>query len=1146
VLEVEHDIRAEQLVQILQENARVAGRGEQEIRYIGGVREVVRLQEQQPAPQGTRSLPWKDGGVYLITGGAGGLGLIFAQEITTQVSGAHIVLTGRSTLSAKKEAELDALQQQGKGTQVEYRKLDVSDEAAVTVCIEDLISRQGKLDGLIHAAGVIKDNFLIKKTAEEFSAVLAPKVAGTINLDRATAHLPLDCFILFSSVAGALGSVGQGDYALANAFMDRYAAYRNELVREGQRRGRTLSINWPLWAEGGMHVDEATLAQMKRQGLYPLATQPGITALYQAYASDESQVVVVVGEGARIRRQLALQDTTPRLSDRSDVQMKRQESVEGLTAESSADEVGIDTNSLREKMQSALIYLISQQLKVKVEDIDVDAELSEFGFDSISLTAFSNTLNKSYGLELSPTIFFEYPTVAGFAEYLAHEHQGLLAEKFALRTNAKRASGVVARSPEVLQAAGSGRRHRRTSLPSTADQGPEPIAIIGMSGCFPGARDVDAFWENLAKGKDCITEIPKERWDWRAFSGDAGEGSTTSLKWGAFIEGIAEFDPLFFGISPREAELMDPQQRLLMTYTWKAIEDAGYSAQSLSGSQTGIFVGTANSGYSELIGQANIPIEGYSSTGAVSSLGPNRMSYLLNLHGPSEPIETACSSSLVAIHRAVRAIQNGDCEMALVGGINTIITPWGHISFSKAGMLSEDGRCKTFSKAANGYVRGEGVGMLLIKKLAAAERDGDHIYGVIRGSSENHGGRANSLTAPNPKAQAELIKAAYREAKIDPRSVSYIEAHGTGTSLGDPIEINGLKSAFGDLYQDPQLGEGALSGAHCGIGSVKTNIGHLELAAGIAGVIKVLLQLKHKTLVKSLHCEEINPYIQLQDSPFYLLQESQPWTATRMQGHELPRIAGISSFGFGGVNAHVIVEEYVEPQTTVTPSIEITPERPALMVLSAKNEERLKEQVKQLLSHVEAQSLQDNDLANLAYTLQVGREAMEQRLAFSVTTIEQLKEKLGGYLEGKAQRGELEDCYRGEVKKNREALSIFDTDAVLQQAIATWVEQGKYNKLLELWVKGLSFDWSRLYAEGSSYSAVKPRRISLPTYPFARERYWIESSHSGTYESSLTARRQGSDRTSISLVIDSMLAGHVDIETATHKTIALLGKRVNR
>jgi len=594
----------------------------------------------------------------------------------------------------------------------------------------------------------------------------------------------------------------------------------------------------------------------------------------------------------------------------------------------SGDTTEINTNALLAKVQSALVQAVSRLLKVKVGDIDVDTELNEYGFGSITFTEFANNLSQEYKLELTPTIFFEYPTLHSFAEYLIREHQAVFAaqfaSRFAVQTGSETAEQAMAETPaqavggtpeqatadEAEQGPLQKRRRSRfaraaaLSTPQPVTTIPEPIAIVGMSGIFPMAKDVDEFWRNLAEGRNCITEIPQDRWDWREYYGDpATEANKTNIKWGGFIEGVDEFDPLFFGISPKEAEVMDPQQRLLMTYIWKAIEDAGYSAQSLSGTKTGIFVGTMSSGYSGLISQANVAIEGYSSTGMVPSVGPNRMSYFLNIHGPSEPIETACSSSLVAIHRAVSAIENGTCEMAVVGGVNTILTPELHISFNKAGMLCADGRCKTFSDQANGYVRGEGVGLLFLKKLKAAEEAGDHIYGVIRGAAENHGGRANSLTAPNPKAQAELLITAYTKAGIDPRTVTYIEAHGTGTELGDPIEINGLKAAFKELYQ--ATGDPRVTGAHCGLGSVKTNIGHLELAAGITGVIKVLLQLKHKTLVKSLHCDTINPYIQLKDSPFYIVRETKEWQALRdAGGEELPRRAGVSSFGFGGATFH--------------------------------------------------------------------------------------------------------------------------------------------------------------------------------------------------------------------------------------------------
>jgi len=640
----------------------------------------------------------------------------------------------------------------------------------------------------------------------------------------------------------------------------------------------------------------------------------------------------------------------------------------------------------------------------------------------------------------------------------------------------------------------------------------DSIAIIGMSGCFPGARDLYSFWENLVEGKDCITEIPPTRWNWREIYGDPHTGTNkTKVKWGGFIDEIAEFDPLFFGISPKEATLMDPQQRLLMTHTWKAIEDAGYSSQSLSGTKTGIFVGTAVTGYSELIVRADIAIEGYSTTGAVPSVGPNRMSYLLNLHGPSEPIETACSSSIVAIHRAIRAIQCNDCETALVGGINTIVTPSAHISFSKAGMLCEDGRCKTFSKDADGCVRGEGVGILFLKKLSDAERDGDHIYALIRGSSENHGGKANSLTAPNPEAQAELLKLAYREADIDPRTITYIETHGTGTPLGDPIEVEGLKRAFEQLSAEFAPGESTPVESSCGLGSVKTNIGHLELAAGIAGVIKVVLQLKNRMLVRSLHSGEISPALHLEDGPFYVVKENQPWQPQQNgTGQPLPRRAGVSSFGFGGVNAHAILEEYIAPAASESKKTEFTYDRPALIILSAKREARLREQAKQMSAYLSSNDAETASLADLAYTLQVGRDPMEYRIAFTADSLHEVKRKLDGYLRLDPATEVSAGLHRGKVSKDKNAPKTSQEDQSSRHTVSRLIENGRFDQLLAFWVNGLSFDWSELYGESSAYIKVRPKRVSLPTYSFDRGTYWVVAAHrkSGIEGDAETVRSQ--------------------------------------
>lgn len=402
-------------------------------------------------------------------------------------------------------------------------------------------------------------------------------------------------------------------------------------------------------------------------------------------------------------------------------------------------------------ISTQLTKLVAKVLQIDEKEIDLHAPLSRYSFDSITIIQLTNLLNDAYGLSLSPATLYEYATLAEFCRDLLEKHP-------------------VERVPTDK------------GLSSTEAN---DIAIIGMSGIFPQAADVDTFWENLSQHKDCISEVPLNRWNWR----------NLTVRWGGFIDHVDQFDAGFFNISPHEAELIDPQQRLFLQTAWKTIEDAGYTPSQLALLKTGLFVGVFNHDYAELL-QQNEVMDAYLTTGTMNSMIANRISYILNLRGPSEAIDTACSSSLVAIHQAVHAILHGDCDMALAGGVNALITPTSFITAYQAGMLSEDGRCKTFDKNANGYVRGEGAGAILLKKLSQALHDGDHIYGVIKGSAVNHGGHVNTLTAPNPNAQAEVIISACQRARIPIDTLQYIETHGTGTPLGDPIEINGLKKPF--------------------------------------------------------------------------------------------------------------------------------------------------------------------------------------------------------------------------------------------------------------------------------------------------------------------------------------------------------------
>ncbi|MGX4256847.1 SDR family NAD(P)-dependent oxidoreductase [Bacillus sp. YH3-2-B2] len=1092
VIQADPDESASALLAKLKENR--AHPEQAEIRYEAGKR-LVRNWRHLPAPQ-SGTVPWKDEGVYLLTGGAGGIGLIFAEEIASRVKNTVLVLTGRAeALDEDRSARLRRLE--ATGARVLYQPVDVTDRTAVIALVRGIQEEHGTLDGIIHGAGVIADNYILNQTENERKTVMAPKVKGLINLDEAAKDVRLDFFILFSSLAGGMGNPGQAGYAAANAFMDVYAARRNRFVRDNKRSGQTLSVNWPLWEEGGMRVDKETERLMYEQtGMKAMRSASGIQALYAAFASGAHQVIVAEGDEKRIRKNLMPEAPEPSRS----IHVSRKTHVH-----------------LPNKVQAELKHMISGILKVKEEEIDAESEMRDYGFDSVSFTQFANELNKMYGLELTPAVFFEYPTVFSFAQYLLTEHPDTFGPQEETETEKPVERKKMKTEPFSIPS--------RLPKTKTAAEPEEPVAIIGISCAFPMAENPEMFWENLAGEKDCISEIPPERWDWRQYYGDPQKDKNASnVKWGGFIDETAQFDPLFFGISPHEAEMMDPQQRLLMMHVWKAIEDAGCSAKSLSGTNTGIFAGTTNSGYAQEASKFHIEIEGSSAAGTVPSIGPNRMSYFLNIHGPSEPIETACSSSLVAVHRAVRAIQAGDCGIAIAGGVNAIVSPDMHISFNKAGMLSEDGRCKTFSDQADGYVRAEGAGMIVLKTLSDAERDGDRIYAVIRGTAENHGGRAASLTSPNPKAQTEVMIKAYQQANIDPRTVSYIEAHGTGTALGDPIEINGLKAAFAALYQ--KAGVTAPDQPHCGLGSVKTNIGHTELAAGMAGLLKIILQMQHKTLVKSLHCEAVNPYISLDGSPFYFVRETQPWkAATDDSGNELPRRAGVSSFGFGGVNAHVVLEEYVSPvEEKQWTAGEL---QPSLFILSAKTAEQLKERAEQLRRYLEKSHSADGALADIAYTLQLGRDEMEERLAVIAETKEELTNALNDFLSGK-ETGQ--NFFTGRNKAMKQLFTEMTDNAEMSGAVDQWIEAGKYAMLAKLWVQGLHVDWNKLYSD------ERPKKVSLPVYPFAKTHCWIPHSvqhirHRETYGTD-TSPLETYER-----LLDELEKNEISIEAAVKRTI---------
>ena len=732
----------------------------------------------QPAPEAAPS--WKADGVYLITGAMGGLGQIFAVEIARQAPGVTLILTGRRELDDAGQQQLRALE--ALGANVQYLVADVGDRDAVRRMMQQVAQMHGGLNGIVHAAGVLCDSLLLKKTAAEIDAVLLPKVAGLINLDEASRDLDLDWLICFSSISAVLGNVGQADYAAANGFMDGYTHYRNLLAARGQRKGKAVAVNWPLWKAGGMRIDSVHQARIERQtGLRALETQAGIRALDRVLASGYEQLMVLDGVPERLRQH----DLAPPM-----VHVELSEP----TAVSESD-----SGVLRNKAVHYFKKLLAVVFKLPVSRIDADAPLERYGIDSIQVTELTRELEEVFG-PLSKSLLFEYQTLDALADYFMKHHLTRLRSVLNAGSDAIAVSAAQPQTTAASSRSTQRRKRSRFGLPTLlqrdgrdAPTGHQGVAIIGVAGSYPQARNLQAFWDNLRDGRDCITEVPPQRWDHsRYFDPDKNRLGTTYSKWGGFIDGVDEFDPQFFNISPREAEFTDPQERLFLQCVYAALEDAGYTRETLgqgSGDRKiGVYTGVFFEEYQLYGAQEQARGHHVALSGSPASIS-NRVSYYFNFHGPSLTVDTMCSASLTAIHLACESLRNGHCSVAVAGGVNLTIHPNKYLLLAQGKFASSKGRCESFGEGGDGYVPGEGVGAVILKDLAQAIADGDHIYGVIKAAAVNHGGKTNGYAVPNPNAQAQVIAQALKESGIDPRTISYIEAHGTGTSLGDPIEI---------------------------------------------------------------------------------------------------------------------------------------------------------------------------------------------------------------------------------------------------------------------------------------------------------------------------------------------------------------------
>ncbi|MGK8525076.1 SDR family NAD(P)-dependent oxidoreductase [Nocardia asteroides] len=1030
---------------------------------------VPRLVRWDGAPSGSAT----GVGTVLITGGLGGVGLRLARWFVDR-GWPEVVLAARSAPGPRAESVITELR--GRGARISVRSLDVADRDAVAATLDWIDRELPPLAGVAHLAGVLDDGVIAEQTATRVAGVLTPKTFGAWNLHELTASRPLRFFLLFSSAAGVVGLPGQSSYGAANAFLDGLAESRNGSGLPA------LSIAWGPWAQTGMveRLSSGAVERLARRGYGMLRPDQAFDALDQ-----------LIGSSAAVTT-MPLVPSGPVTVDVPDVLLDSFEPVRPATENAGAGEV------------SARMEALVRHCLGLAPDADLDRPLHELGLDSVAALEIRDELSRSSGHRLPATLAFEYPTpraVVGLLVRLQSAAEPFTPERPAAATVASSTPNRAA-APASLPAptgltqetGANGASAPADPLPvqggppapghqpvparasadsfaswaaSTAPDTAEPIpshrpdaagdiAIVGVSGRYPGADGLDEYWRVLIEGRDCVTEIPPHRWDHtRYFVPDRHNPFTAYTKWGGFLDDVDCFDPLFFAISPREAEILDPQERLFLQTAWAALEDAGHSRADLARGglrpeQAGVFVGVMWGTY-QMFGAEKSRLGRGTLPGSTFWSIPNRVSHALDFQGPSMAVDTACSSSLTALHLACQSIRTGECRLAVVGGVNLSLHPYKFVALSQGQFASTDGRCRSFGAGGDGYVASEGVGAIVLRPLSDAEADGDTIYGVIKGTAVNHGGRVNGFTVPNPDVQAAVIRSALRVGGVDPASVSYIEAHGTGTALGDPIEIAGLAKVFGDSGI-PDLP----------IGSVKSNLGHLEAAAGVAALTKVLLQLRHGTIVPSLHATPPNPNIDFAATPFRIPARPLPWPGG---DPARPRRATVSSFGAGGANANVVIEEYVDrrPPTRFSGG-QVVP-------VSARDRERLADYVAALDRFLAGRR---PDLGDLAYTMQVGRQPGSARAAFVARDIDQL----------------------------RAAVRAWVDDAPGARSCRDAAEDSRIAR----WLGGGDIDWATVRDPGFR------RRIPAPTYPFARERYWIpdvapESGthpHSGSTPSSQT------------------------------------------
>ncbi|MEU0843707.1 SDR family NAD(P)-dependent oxidoreductase [Streptomyces sp. NPDC005962] len=985
--------------------------------------------------EGPQAPPLRDGGVYWLTGGLGGLGRHFARYMARS-GRVTVVLSGRSAPGAASDAALRELR--AVGVDAYYRAVDVGRREDVEQAVRDIAREHGSLDGIVHAAGVLRDGYLLTKDAAELPAVLEPKVRGAMNLDAATRDLALDFFAVFSSVAGVYGNSGQADYAAANAFLDAFAHHRQALVDIGERSGRTVAVSWPLWADGGMTVDAVTRESMRKQrGWEPLPTEDGLRVFGRVLGDAPGHVVVAYGADPTLSP--ARRDERP--------------AAPAPVSASPATAVAAADRDLTEPTEELLKRVLGEVLHHDPDAMDTTVNLVEYGIDSLAILETTARLEEHFGA-LPKTVFFEYVTIEDVAGYFLASHRATLEAILGADAPAEAApeAGPQPAAPEAVAAAVEPLTvAERPTAPSRDDY--HDIAVIGISGTYPGADTMDELWSLLEEGRHTFEEVPRDRWDHDAiYSRDRAVLGKSSIRTGTFLRGIDAFDPRYFRISKRDAEQMSPEVRLFLQTGVEAMEDAGYSRETIQrqyGGDVGVLVGAMSNHYG-LYGFQNSLTRGSAASGSYTGTLPNMLSYFYGLTGPSIFLDTMCSGSSACVHQAVQMLRARECKMVVAGGVNLLLHPYNLISSSQEHFTTATSDViRSFGHGADGTILGEGVGAVVLKPLVEAERDGDHVYAVIKGTALTNAGVRNGFTVPSPRAQARAVEKAIDDAGVDPRTISYVEGHGSGTSLGDPIEVKALTDAFRKHTEDTQF---------CALGSVKSNLGHLLHAAGMIGFAKVILQMRKGTLAPSLHSDELNPDIDFSGTPFRVQRALAPWEPVAVKAADgrvvtAPRRAGITSIGAGGMNSHIILEEY----PGAPGPHDVRDGRDELFVFSAMTDDALETTLARFRAYLTGAD--ESELPSIGFTLRVGKNELPRRWAFFASDTRGAVEAVDRYLAG-----------------DRDLTTALHSDDPRTAAA---------RDLGTTWAGGKSVDWARLG------DPRRLRRVPLPAYPFDRLSCWV-------------------------------------------------------